>query len=98
MEDTSEKSIDNQIVEEYPPPPLYYQLFKEINYLDKPIIPSQSQHNNIDNSIDNLDMDVSKISTTLNPYLKAYNGRFAHIQENRLRYNPIKDYKQDLKL
>lgn len=90
---------DNQIVEEYPSPPLYYQLFKTIDYLDKPTIPVSIVKNSILNN-DNLEVFENKEQTNhiLNPYLIAYNGRFAHIQENKLQYNPKRDYKTDLKL
>lgn len=32
-----------------------------------------------------------------NPYLKVYNGGFAHIQENAATYKPGRDYKRDIK-
>eukprot|EP00598_Pedospumella_elongata_P000418 CAMPEP_0184975632 /NCGR_PEP_ID=MMETSP1098-20130426/6831_1 /TAXON_ID=89044 /ORGANISM="Spumella elongata, Strain CCAP 955/1" /LENGTH=161 /DNA_ID=CAMNT_0027498395 /DNA_START=8 /DNA_END=493 /DNA_ORIENTATION=+ len=32
-----------------------------------------------------------------NPYLKVYNGGFAHIQENAVPYKPERDYKADIK-
>jgi hypothetical protein len=32
-----------------------------------------------------------------NPYLKVYNGGFAHIQENAARYKSEKDYKNEIK-
>lgn len=34
---------------------------------------------------------------TVNPYLRAYNGNFAHIHENAAHYDSEKDYKVEFK-
>ena len=69
----------NQLVEEFPPPPNYYSLFSSENSFS-----------------DSVTLPVPPIPN-FNPYSRAYNGVFAHLQENAVCFDQLKDYRAELK-
>lgn len=119
--DTDDDQVDdeNVVVEEFPSPPLYYQLFHEFHTISIPSIPTTTLTKTT-TTVNLTTTTPTTITTTttsttatttfanlecgsegaieFNPYLVAYNGRFAHVKENQLKYDIQKDYKLELKL
>lgn len=107
---------ENVVVEEFPSPPLYYQLFHEFHTISIPSIPTTTLTTTttavtLTTSTTTTSTTTTTDATTVanlecrpveatefNPYLVAYNGRFAHVKENQLKYDMQKDYKLELKL
>lgn len=121
--DADDDQVDeNVVVEEFPSPPLYYQLFHDLHTISMPSIPTTIPLTKTTTAATTLNTTTTTTTTTtntitttetsvaenlecglhgaieFNPYLVAYNGRFAHVKENQWKYDIQKDYKLELKL